>query len=431
MGRRARHEGSVYKRADGRWVGALVVNYKEDGRPLKRSVYGKTQKQALSKLQTLQQKLSEEGETPSGIATVEQLVRSYLGQLGVDKDVSTIAKHETRATQISGYIGDITLAEINGERLAKFFDTMKRDGVSGNIRARTHGILKKAFEYAVYEGLIPRSPLQQIACPPASPLKKERDAWTAVEVEKFVGSAAEQDRLFPAIYLILSNGLRPGEALGLKWTDVRGNQLHIQRTVRYFRRKLIEKPPKGRKTRTVGLSADVLERLKIHKLAMDEEFSTKGIDADDWIFPNRVGKVLHHTSFRRTLYRLADLAGVRRIRPHGLRRTWVSLGKRAGRNAAVMSKEAGHSVSVSDGSYTIVDSDWEAEESMSLLDVIKMQAKQSRWVSSTLTHVQTLLTDFDAAIAASGPDLPDPGLIENLLVTIELLASQRISKSVS
>ena len=45
--RRGKNEGSVYRRADGRWCAAAHVGYHEDGRPRKVVRYGKTQAEAI------------------------------------------------------------------------------------------------------------------------------------------------------------------------------------------------------------------------------------------------------------------------------------------------------------------------------------------------------------------------------------------------
>ena len=48
--RRANGEGNIRKRDDGRWEGRIVVGHKENGAPIFRYVYGRTQKELLDKL---------------------------------------------------------------------------------------------------------------------------------------------------------------------------------------------------------------------------------------------------------------------------------------------------------------------------------------------------------------------------------------------
>lgn len=48
--RRPAGDGLVRKRSDGRWEGRIVVGHKEDGKPIFRSVFAKTQKELMTKL---------------------------------------------------------------------------------------------------------------------------------------------------------------------------------------------------------------------------------------------------------------------------------------------------------------------------------------------------------------------------------------------
>ena len=48
--RRPAGDGMVRKRDDGRWEGRIVIGHRENGEPLFRHVYAKTQKALLDKL---------------------------------------------------------------------------------------------------------------------------------------------------------------------------------------------------------------------------------------------------------------------------------------------------------------------------------------------------------------------------------------------
>ena len=48
--RRPSGDGMVRKKSDGRWEGRIVVGHKDNGNPIFRYVYGKTQKELLGKL---------------------------------------------------------------------------------------------------------------------------------------------------------------------------------------------------------------------------------------------------------------------------------------------------------------------------------------------------------------------------------------------
>ncbi len=48
--RRGGGEGSVFQRADGTWQGAVTVGYTEEGKQKRKTMYGKTQAEALTKI---------------------------------------------------------------------------------------------------------------------------------------------------------------------------------------------------------------------------------------------------------------------------------------------------------------------------------------------------------------------------------------------
>ena len=51
--KRANGEGTVCRRKDGRWIGAATLGLDRDGRPVRRTVYGGSQREAREKLDRL------------------------------------------------------------------------------------------------------------------------------------------------------------------------------------------------------------------------------------------------------------------------------------------------------------------------------------------------------------------------------------------
>ena len=51
--RRPQGDGTIRKRADGRWEGRIIIGHKKNGSPMFKSVFGKTQKSTLKQLHQL------------------------------------------------------------------------------------------------------------------------------------------------------------------------------------------------------------------------------------------------------------------------------------------------------------------------------------------------------------------------------------------
>ena len=60
-GRRGNNEGSIYQRSDGFWCGSVTVGYKTDGKPIRKTMYGKTRQCAAKKVADLSAEIFKNG----------------------------------------------------------------------------------------------------------------------------------------------------------------------------------------------------------------------------------------------------------------------------------------------------------------------------------------------------------------------------------
>jgi integrase len=111
-------------------------------------------------------------------------------------------------------------------------------------------------------------------------------------------------------------GLRQGELLALRWSDVDfvGGLLHVRRN--YTDRR--EKAPKGRKVRSVPMTPTVVDALARLK---ERSYLTEDTDL---VFCNTAGEHLDAWALRRRYYRALKKARLRRIRFHDLRHCFGS-----------------------------------------------------------------------------------------------------------
>lgn len=77
--------------------------------------------------------------------------------------------------------------------------------------------------------------------------------------------AARGDRYEALYVLAIHYGLRRGELLGLKWSDLHGNALQVRRTMSEVRVGRIEEETKNGKDRRIELSEKALEALRCHR----------------------------------------------------------------------------------------------------------------------------------------------------------------------
>ena len=151
------------------------------------------------------------------------------------------------------------------------------------------------------------------------------------------------------IKLLLSTGLRSGEALGLTWdrVDFANKTIFVDKTLTYVKGSYFLSSPKTAKSfRTIVISDEVVEMLKKHK---EEQDKLKAVVGDAWLHPDAVftsatghyyDRCLLNTQFRRLFEKHPELT--KRVSIHGLRHTHASLLILAGENLDAISKHLGH-----------------------------------------------------------------------------------------
>jgi integrase len=151
---------------------------------------------------------------------------------------------------------------------------------------------------------------------------------------------------FPEHYtlflLLARTGMRSGEALALEWGDLDYNGRFIEVKRSYVRGRI--STPKNGKTRRVDISLQLVESLKAHELASKKKGFALGLgDMPEYVFTNKVGKLMDQGGWRRRVFKKALIkSGLREIRIHDLRHTYATLRISKGDNIADVSNQLGH-----------------------------------------------------------------------------------------
>jgi integrase len=131
-------------------------------------------------------------------------------------------------------------------------------------------VLSMACEDAVERGFLADNPVRGTAAPQAAP--SERVAWTADEARRFL-AASTGHRLGAAFHLAVVAGLRRGELLGLRWSDLdleRG-RLRVAQQLMVERGRARLKPAPERDRRTIPLPPSEVAMLLDHRHRQDDE----------------------------------------------------------------------------------------------------------------------------------------------------------------
>ena len=160
--------------------------------------------------------------------------------------------------------------------------------------------------------------------------------------------ASRGTELESPIVVAIGTGLRRGELLGLRWSDVDfpAARLSVQRMVETVNGVIRTKQPKtARSARTIALPQFVLDALRKRKLeqAKSRLFLGLGHDADAWVFTRADEQQWEPGSFSSHFARLVKANKLPHIRFHDLRHTFGTLALAAGIDLKQVSTALGHS----------------------------------------------------------------------------------------
>ena len=328
--RRPSGDGMVRKREDGRWEGRIVIGHRENGEPLFRHVYAKTQKALLDKLH-------QNIECYRDVELTEDS-RITLGEW-LDRWLTEYKAGTVRPGTLEGYcryieyyikpqLGDKQISLLSQQDIQRMYRRLKTEGrihehpemghqLSDSMVRHIHSTLHAALKDAVQAHVIPRNPTEGTTAP--KPNYKPKRILTRAELDAFL-AVVEQDEVWRDFFQTeLMTGLRRGEICGLQWSDFDGGTgtlkvcrtLHSQRKGEYT----VGETKTNQGMRTIILPHSVTEILRRRKA-----------DAiSQWIFPDPVkpeDPVDPNAAYRH-MKTLLQRAGLPSIRFHDLRHPYV------------------------------------------------------------------------------------------------------------
>jgi integrase len=341
---RGRHgDGTIYTTADGRLRAAVTVPHALTGEPVRRYLSGRTDAEIKRKLKDARAERATGGRTPTvatwgerWLALVAQRVRpSTLNVYRV-----AIRRHVIPA------VGRIELGRLRPSDVEMMTSRMIAAGSAGSTAALARTVFVVCLTDAARDGLIARNVAQLARAPrTAEPFRR---ALTGDEVRSFLAAVAD-DPLGPLVALGIATGLRRGELLALRWTDVdeTAGTLTVARALARSSAGgyAIAEPKSRRAHRTIALPAlarDALRRQAETQARDREAAGSAWQDRDGLIFADPIGRLLHPESVTSAWRALVARTGIGRLRLHDLRHTFATLSLSAGVPVRDVSDALGH-----------------------------------------------------------------------------------------
>jgi integrase len=212
-------------------------------------------------------------------------------------------------------VGDIPLRRLRADHLDTLYDTLaatgSRDGAGRAPKTvlEVHAVVRAALDHAVARRLVDRNVARDTRSRRRPPVSGVARSWTAAELSAFL-TAARGQRLYPALHLAAHTGMRRGEIVGLKWSDLSlaHSRLSVSRTLQNVGGRPAEFAPKTRTSRrTVELDRATLDELRRWRRQLGRD----GLPCrpDDWTFCNTTGRFLNPESISQLFDRKSSAAG--------------------------------------------------------------------------------------------------------------------------
>lgn len=352
MAKKAAGEGTIRKRSDGRWEAIITVGTDPGtGKAIRRSVYGKTQKEVKDKkLEILAQIKNGEYRPPDKTTVSDWLDLWLTTYVSTHVKPLTLKSYETTIrVHIKPAIGGIKLQSLDDMHITKMYNAMLKNGKSAKTVKNAGAILSQALSKAVQKKIIPANPCDVAELPRVE--KKEIAPLRDEEIPPFLG-AIDSHPLRNAFALCLFAGLREGECLGLSWdqVDFAKQKITIKQQLQEEKKKgakyYIAESTKSGKIRVIQPPDIAFKYLRNERAKQAERQLYAGElwnNPHNLVFTNELGRNITFDYFYRQFKKIAASIGRPDARPHDLRHTAATVALSSGADIKSVQGLLGHS----------------------------------------------------------------------------------------
>lgn len=285
---------------------------------------------------------------PTKVTVGEFLLERWLPARKLAVRASTWASYDTAINRhVIPHLGPIQIQQLSPDRLDRFYADLSAAGLAPKTVRNVHVMLHKALHDAVRKNLVPRN-VAAAADPPklTRSARSEMATWTPEQLRAFF-TGITSHRLAAAYVLAATTGMRRGEVLGLRWSDVDldARHLHVRQTILSVNYHVtLGRPKTLRSERKIALDAATVRALRAHRRAQRAEIEAlgRGYHNQDLVFARENGDPVHPDYFSQTFDRTVKRLKLPKIRLHDLRHTHATLGLKAGVPIKVISDRLGH-----------------------------------------------------------------------------------------
>jgi integrase len=348
MTRRDYGSGGLRQRPDGYWEGRVELGRDERGQRVRRTFTRRTKKAVQKEIADALRDRDAGLQVAGGRLSVAEFLARWMDEA---------ARHRLRPRTFVGYrvivnrhlvpsLGRTPLPKLTAVQVQGMLNRLTAEGASPQTVRNVHAVLRRALNQGMRWGLVARN----VASLVDLPAQRSYDVPALdADAARAVLAAVAGDRLEPLVTVTLATGLRQGEALGLRWSDLdpEAGTLTVRHALqRNAGRVELVEPKTRRSRRTIALprfAVAALLRQRDWFQAQDRRLADSAWQEGGYVFTTRIGTPMHGGDVTRALQRLLAAAGLPRMRFHDLRHGAASLLLAQGIHPRVVMETLGHS----------------------------------------------------------------------------------------
>ncbi len=306
-------------------------------------------------------KFVSEVENPQYVKPSKMTFKEFSGKWLTEYAVPTLSERTVQdyrkhlGNRLIPFFGNMVLESITPFIIHQYYNRLRnngrRDGKQTKLSEMTikqiHLFLSSLFERAVKWGFIHDNPLKRVEAPKVK--RNKNNAYDARQLEDIFKVIDGEQLKYKLIFtLAVTCGLRRGEILGLRWSDIEpaSRRLHIRQASQPIIGKgvIFKEPKTFNSLRTVSIPEPIIGLLEQYRTEQDEHREKVGSlwQTSDLLFTQWDGTPMYPDSVSRWFGRLIKAHNLPHIRFHDLRHTAASMMISKGVDVKTVSGILGH-----------------------------------------------------------------------------------------
>jgi len=348
--KRANGEGTIRKRKNGSWEGIYTAGRDENGKLIRKSVYGKTQQEVSKKLTAINNDLNNGTYISPDKITVSEWFNIFLKDYNKSVKASTVAQYEYQIRKnINPALGSVPLQKLTAPMIQRLYNDKLDNGLSAKSIKNLHGVMHKGLNQAVLCQFIKANPC--LACQLPRVERREMLTITGDDLRRFL----EEIKGKPYEYLFFVDvftGMRESEIIGLSWdcVDFQREIITIKRQLKRERKltgenQYIFDTLKNGKSRTIAPASEVFNVLrKIKRIQAEDKlrYGSSYDNKDNLVFTDELGQHLCQPTVWSHFKERVTAIGLPAVRFHDLRHSYATISLENGDDAKTVSENLGH-----------------------------------------------------------------------------------------